>query len=114
MTTTQPDEWVSVARSTIMSGLCVDWYRTTDRYEHGHPWTVSASREGVLIHDGVHLHTIPAIILELASRAHELLRTGHDADREIARCMASHVDDHSRGIGRGRLQPRQQAEPVDG
>lgn len=83
------DEFVIVARPTVMSGLCLDWYRSERAYEYG-DWFVSASRDGVLVANGTFLHTVPEEALALADSAYRLLRTRNDRDRELARGIATH------------------------
>lgn len=114
------DEWAIVARHTVMDGLVLDWYRTTDAYEYEagmQAWSMSVSRDGVLVGNGVYLHTIPDRHLELARGAHQLLATRRDTDRDLAKAIATHRDDGTgqRPFGRGklvRIQPEGTAAPA--
>lgn len=93
------DGWAIVARQTIIDGLCLDWYRAPTDHSH----SLSASRTGVYVSEGVSLHTIPEEHLALADSIHRLLASGSDADRELAKRSATHRDDGSRGMWRGNL-----------
>jgi len=101
---TSTDGWAIVARNTVMDGLVVDWFRSDRAYE-AHHWALSASRDGVLVGNGVALHTIPEEHVALADSVYRLLATRNERDREQARRVATHQDDGSRGLLHGKLVP---------
>jgi len=89
---------VIVATATVMDGLVLRWYRTTDDW-NDRTAAVSASRNGVCIHT-VYLHQVPPGWLEDANRAWQLIASGRVA--QARREMATH--EPTRLIG-GELRP---------
>ncbi|WP_433233817.1 hypothetical protein [Actinomadura nitritigenes] len=57
------------------TGTVVRWYRDLLAATHNRP-TLSASRDGVMIHGQVYLHTIPAEWITDATLAYEALKAG--------------------------------------
>jgi hypothetical protein len=73
------EEHVITVTPTIGSGTVVRWYRTLQAATHNQP-TLSSSRDGVLIHGSVYLHTIPVEWIAAANRAYGRLRSDRGAD----------------------------------
>lgn len=88
---------VITVTATVMSGTVVRWFRELRDAEHNRP-VLSASRDGVLIADGVYLHTLPAEWLAAAAAAYEQLRRDRGADM-------SGLATHRRAAMFGQLEP---------
>ena len=99
------DGWVSVARSTVMDGPVIDWFPSVWAYERDATYTVSASRDRVLVNAHTFLHTIPQRVLETAHTAHQLLSNRTESGRAAAKAVATHEGDRSgRLFERGTLR----------
>ncbi|HZB28932.1 MAG TPA: hypothetical protein VE465_02080 [Streptosporangiaceae bacterium] len=90
--------FVVIGYHTIQDGLVLRWYRDLDAATH-HVEALSASRNGVLVGRGVYLHTIPDLVLNLATSAYEALRDGHD---EEVLALCTHRKNSLLG---GRIEP---------
>jgi hypothetical protein len=80
------EPWVVIETATVMSGSVLRWYRNETAAKWGRTF-VSASREGVLVADGVYLDTIPTDVLDEAKAAYRDLAAGR---RERASRFVTH------------------------
>lgn len=82
---------------TIMSGTVVRWHRSVLAAENNTP-VLSASRDGVCVHNGAYLHTIPGEWIDDATAAYEALRDHRHPD-------LSYLATHRRSGLSGPLEP---------
>jgi hypothetical protein len=94
---------VVVYRATILDGPVLSWFVNLGAAQNGRE-VISASRNGVMIHGDVYLHTIRRDWLTTAEEAHAALCLGQDVGH-----LATHV--HRKVIIGGR--PYLTVEPVD-
>lgn len=72
------NEPVVTVTATVMDGTVVRWHRSVSAAEIHRP-TVSASRNGVMVH-GEYLTDVPPEWIEAATKAYEQLRRARRAD----------------------------------
>jgi hypothetical protein len=94
--------WVVIGYQTIQDGLVLRFYRDMAAATN-HRETLSAGRNGVLVHNSAYLHTIPQDVMAEAQGAFEALRQGRDDD---ARALCTH---RKNGLLAGRIEPIEEA-----
>lgn len=95
--TDQPVITVDVA---VMDGTVVRWFRSLSAAETNRP-TLSASRQGVMVH-GEYLTSVPEAWIEAAKTAHRQLTRAPRADMTG---LATHARRKALGVRSGPLDP---------
>lgn len=94
------DEPVITVDVAVMDGTVVRWFRSLSAAETNRP-TVSASRQGVMVH-GEYLTSVPEVWIEAARAAHRKLTRAPRADMTS---LATHQRRTVLGARSGPLDP---------